>query len=88
MQINEIFVLADGTTVLACSGCESTIDVLGKKAKIVSGDDIRQTLILSRERKMLNQSLFPDQKAFETIDFVNLSADEARSGNWFIAICE
>jgi hypothetical protein len=82
MSITEKFELSGGVTVLACKGCSSNVDVIGKLFHLLSGGEIRQTLTIVGERNMLNQQSNLDQKAFETRDVVNLSQDEARSGSW------
>lgn len=84
MQIKEKFELADGITILSCTGCDQRINVIGKKVRIVSGSEVRQILTLTGEREMLNQTANLDQKAFETGDIVELSPEEARSGKWSI----
>ena len=82
MNITEKFELSDGVTVLACSGYDPKCNVIGKQLRLILGDEVRQTLTISGERKMLNQSANLDQRAFETNDTVKLSTEEAQSGNW------
>jgi len=82
MSIREKFELSDGITVLACSGYDPKLDVIGKRLSLVHGDEVRQTLIISGERKLLNQKSNLDQRAFETSDVVLLSQEEAQSGEW------
>ena len=82
MSIIEKFELSDGVTVLACSGYEPKMDVIGKKLSLVHGDEVRQTLTISGERKLLNQKYNLDQRVFETSDVVLLSQEEAQSGEW------
>lgn len=82
MNVREKFELSDGITILACSGYDPKLDLIGKKFSLVRGDEVRQTLTISGERKMLNQKANLDQKAFETIDTVLLSQEEAQSGEW------
>ena len=80
MNILEKFELSDGITILACTGYDPKIDVIGKEFSLVIGEEVRQTLTISGERKMLSQKNNLQQRAFETIDAVSLSQEEARSG--------
>lgn len=82
MNIREKFELSDGITILACGGYDSTFDIVGKTFSLVLGEEVRQTLTISGERKILNQNSNLDQRAFETNDVVSLSQKEARSGEW------
>ncbi|WP_020558401.1 hypothetical protein [Thiofilum flexile] len=82
MNIMDKFELSSGITVLACKNYDSTINVIGKQLLLVRSDEVRQVLTIFGERKMLNQQLNKDQRAFETRDAILLSVDEARSGNW------
>ncbi len=67
---------------MACAGCDPKFDVIGKTFSLVLGEEVRQTLTISGERKMANQKSNLDQRAFETSDIVSLSQEEARSGEW------
>lgn len=82
MNIQEKFELSDGVTILACAGCDAKHDVVGRRFNLVFRDEVRQTLTISGERKMLNQQSAFNQRAFETTDVVLLSKEEARSGKW------
>ena len=82
MQVREKFELADGVTILACSGCGLSSEVIGKEFSLVCGEEIRQTLTISGEKKMRNPKSALDQRAFETTDKILLSQEEARSGKW------
>lgn len=82
MNVTEKFELADGITILACSGYDPKLDVIGMKLSLVRDDEVRQTLTISGENKMLNQKFKIDQKALETNDKVLLSRKEAQSGQW------
>jgi len=84
MSIREKFELSDGITVLACSGYDPKLNVIGKRFSLIHGDDVRQTLIISGERKLLNLKSNFDQRAFETSDVVLLSQEEAQSGEWLL----
>lgn len=84
MSITEKFELSDGITVLACRGYDPEFSVIGKQVRLILGDKVRQTLTISGERKMLNQKAHLDQRTFETCDAVELSQEEARSGNWHL----
>jgi hypothetical protein len=82
MNIREKFELSDGITILACAGYDPKFDVIGKKFSLVLGEEVRQILTISGERKILNQKSSLDQRAFETNDVISLSQEEARSGEW------
>ena len=82
MNIQEKFELSNGTTILACTGYDGKNDVIGKTFSLALGKEVRQTLTISGERKMLNQRSNEDLRAFETNDIVSLSLDEARCGKW------
>ena len=82
MDVREKFELSESVTILACSGYDPTFDVIGKKLRLIRGDEVRQTLTITGEKKLLNQKANLDQKAFETSDKVLLSQEEAQSGEW------
>ena len=82
MNIHDKFELSDGVTILACTGDDATVDIIGRKLSLIFGNEIRQTLTIVGERKMLNQKSDLDLKAFETNDIVSLSGKEAQSGEW------
>lgn len=82
MNVREKFELSEGVTILACFVYDPRIDVTGKKFNLVRGDEVRQTLTITGEKKMLNQKSNLEQKAFETNDKVLLSQEEAQSGDW------
>ena len=84
LKITEKFELSDGTTVLACNNSDKKFNIIGKKFDLVLGDIVRQTLVISGERKMLNQGESIKQRAFETKEIVELSSEEARSGDWYL----
>ncbi|WP_434570897.1 hypothetical protein [Pseudomonas sp. Z3-6] len=86
MTVVEKFELSGGVTILACKGCNSSIDVVGKRFYPVSGDEVRQALTVVGERKMLNQQSNLDYTVIEIIDFVELSQEEARSGRWQLLV--
>ncbi|MGF1717479.1 hypothetical protein [Photobacterium chitinilyticum] len=82
MKITEKFVLSGGVTILACTGYEPGCEVVGKKLALILDGEIRQTLTITGERKMLHKRDKLDHRAFETSDTVLLSPEEARSGHW------
>jgi len=84
LNLKEKFELSGGVTVLACAGCDSEASVIGKKFCLVSGDEVKQTLTITGERKLLNKNTNVDQRAFETNDIVLLSSDEVRDGDWML----
>lgn len=84
--IRDLFRLSDNATVLACEGDVGTVVYAGVIGQIQTGNEVRQSITLIGERKMLNQSSSPLLKAIETSDVVNLSAEEAQSGRWSLLI--
>ncbi|WP_156870767.1 hypothetical protein [Ketobacter nezhaii] len=82
MSVREKFELSDGVTILACSGYDPKFDVIGKELDLIRGNEVRQTLAITGEKKMLNQKANFDLQAFETNDKVLLSQQEAQSGEW------
>ncbi|BCV33293.1 hypothetical protein TUM4442_28200 [Shewanella algae] len=82
MNVQEKFELSEGVTILACSGYENEFDVIGKKLNLICDGEVRQTLTISGEKKMINHKANFEQKAFETNDKVLLSQEEAQSGKW------
>ena len=84
MIVREKVNLADGTTILSCSGGSVGAALTGKSLRLQNGDDIRQTLTISGERHMLRKAEALDQRALETTDEVFLSQEEARSGEWML----
>lgn len=82
MNILDKFELSDGSTVLACSGASSAATLVGKRVTLTTSEQARQTLVISSERRMLNQDSNIALKALETNDPIALSLKEARSGDW------
>ena len=82
MKILEKFVVSDGTTILACAVNELRACYVGEKFNVVLDGEVKQTLTISGERKMLNQKSNHDHRAFETKDVVSLSQAEAQCGEW------
>lgn len=79
LLIRDVFRLG-GTTVLACEGSLVSGVLAGQKAQLVVDGMVRQNVVLSSERTMLNQTQRLDQRAIETLDKVEVLADEVRSG--------
>lgn len=82
INITEKFELPNGVTILACNNFDTKFNIFGKRLRLIRGNEIRQTLTISGEQKILNQTDNLDQRAFETNDTVHISAEEARSGDW------
>jgi hypothetical protein len=80
--VHELFRLAGGITILACEGDASTESLTGHTASLVADGIIRQEILLVGERLMLNQTANQRQRAVETLDSLDLSPEEARSGRW------
>lgn len=85
MNVREKFVLSNDLTVLACSGYEKGQDIIGRKLQLVSDDNIiKQIVILTSERSLLNKKLNKDIYAFETRDDILLTEEEIKTGSWFL----
>lgn len=84
MTIKEKFELSDGATILVCSGSGTKFNLMGRLVRLVSDDEVRQTLTIVGERTMLSQKASLGQIAFETKDAFDLSPEEARSGDWML----
>lgn len=80
MNIIEKFELSDGITILVCT--DPKVNVVGKRFRLIKDDKIRQVITVCGERKMKNQTTNLNQKAFEINDTVNISTEDAQSGDW------
>ena len=80
LLIREVFRLGGGTTVLACEGSVASEVLTGRRVRLVVDGQVRQSIVLTSERKMLNQTESLDQRAFETLDRVEVLPDEVQSG--------
>lgn len=78
--IRDIFRLSNGTTVFACEGDLSAQDLAGRRAAIVVAGQIRQEITFCGERVMTRPSRHQNQRILETRDSVNLTLEEAQSG--------
>jgi len=86
LKIRNIFKLSGGETVIACDGPVDNMTWTGRTVKLIDQDGgVRQDIILTGLRSMLNQSRHTDQIALETTTAVELTAEEAVSGLWSIA---
>ena len=86
VAIRNIFRLADGMTVLACDRPE--VDEVWRERKVVirtMSGDVQQQIMLVGERIMLGDDANKSLIAIETLEDVELSVDEALSGNWRVA---
>lgn len=85
--ITNLFKLPGGLTVLACEGQDSTTPIKpGALATILGGQATLHAIRLSGERTMLNQERPRLLRAFETVENVPLTVEQAQSGQWMIAI--
>jgi hypothetical protein len=85
MKIRDVFRLSDGTTVLACEGAVSG-KLEGRGAALVADGQVRQNIVLSGERTMRHPTQHVEQRAFETLDQVELLAEDVRIGNWTLVL--
>lgn len=86
MQIREVFRLGNGITVLACECNNPAEQVAGRQGLVIAAGHAPQHIRLIGERASLNQSARSDEWALETADAVNLTSDEARSGEWRLVL--
>ncbi len=82
LLVREVFRLSGGITVLACEGTVQADEMAGARVSLTSEGVIRQKLLLSGERMILNRQNNQNTTAIETRDAVNLTPEEARSGLW------
>lgn len=74
-------------TVLACEGAYASMPIFaGRAGRIGQGGELRQSIRLNGERKMLNQKLLKSLRAFETLENVRLTVEEAEMGTWIPSI--
>jgi hypothetical protein len=86
LLIREVFRLGDGTTVLACEGT-STFDTLaGREARLLVEGQIRQSIMLGNERRLLNQTTSLNQHALETFDSVDVLPEEVQAGQCWLVL--
>jgi hypothetical protein len=88
--IRDMFNLPGDLTVLACEGVggDRTAPFNGCAGRIHNDSEVRQSIFLNGERKMLNQTRPSSFRAAETLQRVQLSLEEAQSGTWFLSIGE
>lgn len=85
--IRDLFTLPGDVTVLACEGADDDSSAfIGCIGKIQNDGELRQSISLSGERKMLNPTRHKSTRAFETIEKVQLTVEEAKSGEWTLSI--
>ena len=85
--IKNLFNLPGDLSVLACEGDEVGLaDLSGRVGRIQNDGELRQSVIFSGERKMLNQKRQKTIRAFETFEKIRLTVEEARSGTWIVFI--
>jgi hypothetical protein len=84
--IKDLFKLRGGLTVLACEGDGDLRTVKGHTGTLMNRGEVRQSFNFSGERTMLNPTRARTSRAFETLEEVHLSAEEAKSGAWTLRI--
>jgi hypothetical protein len=80
LLIREVFRLGGGTTVLACEGAMTSDVLAGRRACLMVDGLVRQSIVLSSERTMLNMTSRVNQRALETLDAVEVLPDEVQGG--------
>lgn len=83
--IKNLFKLYGNTTVIACEAQDDFPIVAGCIGMLMHDGNPRQKVIISGERKMLNQNSHTSVRAFETLGDVQLSIEEATSGAWTLS---
>lgn len=86
LKIHNLFILIDGSTVLACDRSSSDEIWSNRRARLVCDGQVRQEFLIRGERVMSHQSSRMDQIAIDTMDTLQLTAEEAESGNCIISL--
>ena len=86
--VRDLFKLAGDVTVLACEGESDLSSFVGRTGQLTNGGELLQSIRLSGERRMLNQARPKSFRAFETLENVRLSVDEAQSGTWVLTLAD
>jgi hypothetical protein len=84
--VRDVFRLSDNLTVLACEGdgaLSASVENIGTLSR--QGEAGRPIRLLG-ERKMLNKSKPGNLRAFETLESIELSNEDAHSGLWTLLI--
>lgn len=85
--IKNLFNLPGDLSVLACEGDGVGLaDLGGRVGRIQKDGELRQSVVFSGERKMLNQTRRKTSRAFETFEKIRLTVEEARSSTWIVFI--
>ncbi len=83
IAIRDVFKLSSGMTVLACDRPELDQVWRHKRVELRSAlGEARGGFMLVGERQMNGPSVNPSLLAVETAESVDLTSEEARSGNW------
>ncbi len=87
LTIHDVFRFQDGTTVFACDRPPVPRSLSNLRARIVSRHgEVRQDLTIAGEMKPLRQTRHLDWFSPCTQDLVNLTVEEAQSGNWHLEV--
>ncbi len=87
LTIHHLFRFEDGSTAFACDRPAVRRPLSNLKARIVSrSGEIRQELVLAGEMKLLRQSRHLEWFSPFTRELVDLTPEEAESGNWYIEV--
>jgi carbonic anhydrase/acetyltransferase-like protein (isoleucine patch superfamily) len=79
MVVTNVFHLSDGSTVLACEVQGNAGALVGRRANLVLGCEIKQSFLIAGERVMLNKAIGEEERAFETRDSLAITLEEAQS---------
>ena len=82
--VKEKFELSNGTTILPCICNDLSYDAIGKKYRLIIGDDEKQTLTIVGEQKMLKAKSNSELRAFQTYDKVLLSSSDISTNQCFL----
>lgn len=82
MKIANIFRLSDGRTILAGLITDHDTLIGGCRCALTSGTELRQLINCEGEQIVKKADLTNVMRAIATSEVVNLSAEEAQSGNW------
>ncbi len=81
LLIREVFRLSGGITVFACEGTAPLDALTGRQVQLVVDGQVRQSIVLTNERSLLNQTAHLNQHALETHDTVDIFPEEVQRGH-------
>jgi hypothetical protein len=87
LRIKRIFVFANGNTNVVGKFFGPELKISGRRASLVNADGaVVQEVVLIGEVLVRGKTSHEDERVFETVDRVSISATEAESGTWRLVI--